>query len=357
MTVRRKVAGLVPGLLLCAAVAAAAFVVERLELRAFGRAWLEALVLAILLGAALRTAWTPTRTVLPGVNFAAHTLLEVAIVLLGASVSAAAILSQGPRLLIGVVAVVAMAIVGGYALARLLKLPRRMAMLVACGNAICGNSAIAAVAPVIGADGDDVAASITFTAVLGVAVVLLLPLSARLLGFGPMQYGTLAGLTVYAVPQVLAATAPFGIGAMHAGTLVKLMRVLTLGPVILALSWVTRSWWEEPRFERQQDGPEIVAGDRASNRRPKLHRLVPWFIVGFLLMVGARSVGWLPDPVAAVASRISAALTVLSMAALGLGVDVRAVARAGPRVAGAVTLSLVLLAGVSIGLIRLLRVA
>ena len=83
-----------------------------------------------------------------------------------------------------------------------------MAVLVACGNSICGNSAIAAVAPVIGADGKDVAASIAFTAVLGVLVVLGLPLLVPLLRLSETQYGVLAGLTVYAVPQVLAATAP-----------------------------------------------------------------------------------------------------------------------------------------------------
>ena len=79
-----------------------------------------------------------------------------------------------------------------------------MALLVACGNAICGNSAIAAVAPVIGADSKDVVAAIAFTAVLGVLMVLGLPLFIPLAGLSEHQYGTLAGLTVYAVPQVLA---------------------------------------------------------------------------------------------------------------------------------------------------------
>ena len=86
-----------------------------------------------------------------------------------------------------------------------------MAILVAAGNSICGNSAIAAVAPVIGASSKDVASSIAFTAVLGVVVVLLLPLAVPLLHMTELQYGVLAGLTVYAVPQVLAATAPIGL--------------------------------------------------------------------------------------------------------------------------------------------------
>ena len=111
-----------------------------------------------------------------------------------------------------------------------------MAILVACGNSICGNSAIAAVAPVIGADSDDVASSISFTAVLGVIVVLTLPLLVPILHLSLTQYGVLAGLTVYAVPQVLAATLPIGALSNQVGTVVKLVRVLMLGPVVLGFS-------------------------------------------------------------------------------------------------------------------------
>ena len=64
----------------------------------------------------------------------------------------------------------------GFGLSRLLGLPTKLSILIACGNSICGNSAIAAVAPVIGADGDDIASSISFTAILGVLMVLGLPL-------------------------------------------------------------------------------------------------------------------------------------------------------------------------------------
>ena len=110
-----------------------------------------------------------------------------------------------------------------------------MSVLVACGNSICGNSAIAAVAPVIGARADDVASSIAFTAVLGVVVVLGLPLLVPVLDLSLTQYGTLAGLTVYAVPQVLAATVPVSAISAQLGTLVKLVRVLMLGPVVVLL--------------------------------------------------------------------------------------------------------------------------
>ena len=156
--------------------------------------------------------------------------------LLGASLDLRSVLAAGPGLLLGIAGVVAAAIVASYGVGRAVGLPRRMAAMVACGNAICGNSAIAAVAPVIGATAREVAAAVAFTAVLGVAVVLALPLLVPALGLSATQYGVLAGLTVYAVPQVLAATAPLGSLSMQAGTLVKLVRVLMLGPLVLLLS-------------------------------------------------------------------------------------------------------------------------
>ena len=346
-------ARLLPGLVLCLAVTGVGLCLEHAEAHLFGRAWLETLVLAILLGTALRTVWTPSDLFRPGIAFSAKTLLEIAVVLLGASLSLSTIIAAGPALLVGIAAVVAVTLLAGYAIGRALGLPRRMAILVACGNAICGNSAIAAVAPVIGADGEDVAASIAFTAVLGVLVVLGLPLLVPLLQLSEWQYGVLAGLTVYAVPQVLAATAPVAALSVEIGTLVKLVRVLMLGPVVLVLSLLT------PRLREEIDEatPRVTAGDRPLPGRPAIHQLVPWFILAFLAMAGLRSAGLIPEfalpPIAMVAS----VLTVVSMAALGLGIDVRVVARAGGRVTGAVTLSLLALAAASLGLIRIIGIA
>ncbi len=233
-----RLLALLPGVGLCLAVTGAAYALEAGERAMAGKAWLEALVLAILIGTAVRSLWTPGDRWHEGIAFSAKYLLEVAVVLLGASVSAATILAAGLPLLAGIAGVVASAILLSFGIGRLLGLPTRMALLVACGNSICGNSAIAAVAPVIGADSDDVAASIAFTAVLGVVVVLGLPLLGIALGMSGLAFGALAGLTVYAVPQVIAAASPLGATAVQMGTLVKLVRVLMLGPVCLVLSLV-----------------------------------------------------------------------------------------------------------------------
>jgi uncharacterized integral membrane protein (TIGR00698 family) len=214
---------IMPGLLLCGLVTIAAIAMQIAEERLFGRAWLEALVLAILLGTAIRTAWKPSTRWLPGISFSSKTLLEVAVLLLGATVSTHTIMAVGPMLLVGIMLAVVTAIIVSYKIGRILGLRQRVALLVACGNSICGNSTIAAVAPVIGADSADVASSIAFTAVLGVIIVLALPLMVPLDGLTQRQYGVLAGLTVYAVPQVLAATVPIGMIAARIGTLVKLV--------------------------------------------------------------------------------------------------------------------------------------
>ncbi len=344
---------LLPGLLLCLVVTLFASLLQFVEVKLAGEAYLEALVLAILLGVAIRTAWTPGARWHPGIAFSAKILLEVAVVLLGASVSVATVLALGPSLLGGIVLVVAVAIATSYAIGRALGLKQRMAILMACGNSICGNSAIAAVAPVIGADGDDVASSIAFTAVLGVIVVLLLPLLVPVLLLSVTQYGVLAGLTVYAVPQVLAATLPIGALSNQVGTVVKLVRVLMLGPVVLVLSLLT----SRLRDEADEAAPNVTAGDRPKRAGPALHELVPWFIVGFLVVLAVRSFGLIPAALLPPIKAAASLLTTVSMAALGLGVDVRVVAQAGVRVTAAVTLSLVVLGGISVGLIRLLGVA
>ncbi|MDE1973892.1 MAG: putative sulfate exporter family transporter [Hyphomicrobiales bacterium] len=331
---------LLPGVLLCIAITGAAILLQSAEERLFGQAYLEALVLAILIGVAVRTAWIPEPRFIPGIAFSAKFLLECAVVMLGASVSIATVLALGSFLLVGIASVVAMALGITFAISRAIRLPVRMAILIACGNSICGNSAIAAAAPAIGADGDEIAASISFTAVLGVVVVLTLPLLVPVLRLSLTQYGVLAGLTVYAVPQVLAATLPIGALSNQVGTIVKLVRVLMLGPVVLGLSLLAR----ELRAER--------IGVRAGKSRLDWREAVPWFIIGFLIVLIVRSLGLVPQIALPPITHIAAVLTTIAMAALGLGVDIRVVAKSGPRVILAVTASLIVLGFISYALIR-----
>jgi uncharacterized integral membrane protein (TIGR00698 family) len=333
-----KAAPLAWGMALCVLVTLIAVTIQALEETLVGHPYVEAIVLAILLGTAIRTLWEPGGRWRAGIAFSAKQVLEVAVALLGASLSIAAIAASGLVLLVAIVTVVILSLAVSFGISRSLGLPVRLSILIACGNSICGNSAIAAVAPVIGASTDDVASSISFTAVLGVIVVLGLPLLIPLLHLSETQYGVLAGMTVYAVPQVLAATVPAGLVSTQTGTLVKLIRVMMLGPVVACVAVFARS----------------LRGHRSSGaiEPNSFFKTVPWFIVGFFALATLRSLSLIPDGAVFPLQRIASILTIMSMAALGLGVDLRVIGRVGGKVTAAVTLSLLFLLVVSLCLVR-----
>ena len=327
---------LVPGVLLSVLVGVVSVGVARVEEHLFGHAIIEGLVVAILLGMVVRTVWTPPESLDVGVRFTAKQILEVAVFLLGAAVDLPLLLRAGPALALSILLVVVLGILASFAIGRSLGLPAKLAILVACGNGICGNSAIAAVAPVIHADREHVVSSIAFTAILGVIVVVGLPLLVGPLHLSFYQYGVLAGLTVYAVPQVLAAAFPVSALSGQVGTLVKLVRVLMLGPVVLFFA---------VRHRRER-------GEHAAAQRFPITRFVPWFIIGFLLLAGLRSSGMLDERAATGARMLSTWLTVAAMAALGLGVDVRVVRRVGRPVIATVSASLLVLVVMALTLIH-----
>jgi uncharacterized integral membrane protein (TIGR00698 family) len=337
-----SVARIIPGLAVCAAITAGAVMLQAVEIALVGHLYLEDLVLAILLGAGVRTAWTPSERFRPGIDFCGKFLLEVAVSLLGFALSVQTLERAGVALFVGIACTVAVSITVSFVVCRALGLPTRMSILVASGNSICGNSAIAAVAPIIGAKGDDIGASIAFTAVLGVVVVVTLPLLVPLLGLSQSQYGVVAGLTIYAVPQVLAATLPIGALSNQVGTLVKLVRVLLLGPLVIGLSIFAG------RLRKDSD---------MSRTKLSLYHLVPWFIMAFIVFAALRSADLLPAPLLAPAVSGSKWLTTLAMAALGLGVNFSVVARAGWRIATAVTGSLIALCVMSVALIYVLHIS
>lgn len=331
-----------PGILLSIVVGVAALAIAAVEERWFGHPVIEGLVLAIVLGMLLRTFRTLPGALQPGVAFTAKQVLEVAVFLLGASVDLPLLLKAGPSLAVGIVLLVVLGLSASYGIGRGLGLPHKLAVLVACGNSICGNSAIAAVAPVIHADKEHVASSIAFTAILGVIVVLGLPLLIHPLGLSHYQYGVLAGLTVYAVPQVLAAAFPVSVLSGQVGTLVKLVRVLMLGPVVLFFAL------------RHRNDPEAPAS--GSTARLRITRFVPWFIIGFLALAMLRSTGAIPAAWVGPTRLASGWLTVASMAALGLGVDLKSITRVGRPVIATVTASLVVLVVLGVTLIRVLGI-
>ena len=330
---------LLPGLGLVLVLGLIAYGLAALQQATLGRIWLEALVLALLLGVLVRNVGLSLTRFEAGTAYAGKQVLEFAVLLLGVSVDAGALAATGPRLALAIVLGVVSVLGLGFAIGRLLGLGPRLACLVATGNAVCGNSAIAAVAPIIGATRGEIASSIALTAVLGVLLVLALPALIPLAGLSHYQYGVVAGMGVYAVPQVLAAAFPVSDLSGEIATTVKPGRVMLPGPLVLFVGFLMS-----------------IGGARNGRAPLRWTTALPWFVLGFLVLAVVRNVGLIPDAVAQPVRTLGVLLTILAMAGLGLGVRLDVVRKVGPRVAVTVVLSLALLISLTLLLIRLLGI-
>jgi len=144
-TVRR----LIPGIALAATVTLVAIVIAEIETLIIGYALLEPLVLALILGVVVRAFWQPPANMQPGIDFSAKQVLEFAIVLIGFSLALGTLIDAGAKLALAVLVSVSLTLALGTGLGKLAGLPLKLSVLIGVGNAICGNSAIAAVAPAI----------------------------------------------------------------------------------------------------------------------------------------------------------------------------------------------------------------
>jgi uncharacterized membrane protein YadS len=163
-------------------------------------------------------------------------------------------------------------------------------------------------------------------------VVAAILIGGAIATFGRARPGWTAGVSFSAKRPLEIAIAPVGGAAVQVGAMVKLARVMMLGPLILVLS--------------------LTAGSRAA--RPPLAKLVPWYILAFAALAAARTAGYLPAPILPPMAVACQVLTIVSMAALGLSTDFRAVLGSGGRVAGAAVASLGVLMALSLVLLALL---
>jgi uncharacterized integral membrane protein (TIGR00698 family) len=321
-----------PGWLLSAAVAALAYGIHYLPFAPFRvdqRRPISAAILAILLGAVAANFRPLSVRFLHGTKDAVRRSIPLTIVLTGSSLSFANATAVGWRAFAIIVFTMTAAIASALLVGRLMGLSRGTSVLIGAGTAICGNSAIVAVAPLIDAEDRDVMLSVGAINILGLALMFVSPFAGGLLGMNDQGYGVWAGSTIHAVPQAVAAGFAFSAKAGGLATLVKLVRVALLAPLLLVLAF----WHAKAR-------KDVV----------KVHysRLIPPFLWGFLALFAMNSLGLLPIlqfqsgySVASAGFLTEAGniLLTLSMAALGLEVNVRVLAKAGgaAMAAGAIT--------------------
>ncbi|HWJ67229.1 MAG TPA: putative sulfate exporter family transporter [Nocardioides sp.] len=229
-------------------------------------------------------------------------LLRIGVVLLGFSISLAAVVDLGLPVLALTAGTLVATLVFTTGLARRLGVGRSRSLLLGTGFAICGASAIAAMERTAEADDEDVTAAIAMVTLWGTVAMLALPLLRAPLGLTDGAYGVWAGAGLQEVGQVVAAASPAGAAALGVAVVVKLTRVLLLAPVVAFVSV----------------GRRLGEGPADGVRRPPL---VPLFVLGFLACATLRTTGVVPDAWLGPVGQVQVAA--LAAALFGMGASVR----------------------------------
>ncbi len=273
MSSARALGPILPGLLLAVTVALTARLLHGFLPHAVGAAVGEVIV-AVLLGLTIGNAMRLSGATAPGIRFSFHTVLRTAIVLLGATFSFAQVVAIGGKALLMIVALMLLALAVAHLLGRALGIPGRLATLIGVGTAVCGNSAIVATAPVIGARDDEVSFAIATNTLFGTVAVFLYPFVGHALGMSDAAFGTWAGTAVNDTSQVVAAGFAYSEEAGKIATAVKLTRNALMGGVIVAMGLAYS------RATTAASG----AGAAPAGWRKRLQQSLPFFVVGFLLL-------------------------------------------------------------------------
>jgi len=266
--------------------------------------YIGATVIAMFLGIVIRSIYYDEKLLQEGVQYSSKKILKGAIVLLGASLNFSIILEVGSRTLLVLVFTLLTAFGGGYVLGKLFRLNWKLSNMIAAGTAICGGSAIAAMAPVIEAEDADVSYAISSTFLFDVLMIILYPIIGRLLLLGDTFFGYWAGTSINDTSSVVAASFAFSEAAGEVATMVKLTRTLAIIPTVLIFSAI---YYKKKR-------------NRSDLRKSKvsLSGLIPWFIIFFVVMALLHSIGFISQDVSAIMKTVSRFLMVVALAAIGL---------------------------------------
>ena len=326
----RLVSGLLPGLVVVAAIAGVA-------------TWLGSLVpvvgapvFGILLGLILALIVRRPTVIDAGAGFASKRVLQASVVVLGTGLSLSQVLVVGVSSLPVMLGTLAVALFGAWAIGGMLGVEGGIRTLIGVGTGICGASAIAATTSVIGADAAEVAYAMGTIFTFNVAAVLLFPAIGHLLGLSQHAFGLWAGTAINDTSSVVAASSVYGMQAQQFGIVVKLTRTLMIIPISIVLSILTARKNRETVAVATQ-GAEVPEADAASSRpagtlaRVPWGRVVPLFLVFFVVASALDTFGVIPASWHPVLSAVATFMITMALAGIGLGTRLSTIRAAGHR--------------------------
>ncbi len=292
-------------------------------------------VFGILLGLVTGAVLGQRAALVPGTSFAGKKVLQTAVVLLGVGLSLDQVARIGVDTLPVMLGTLVLALAAGPLLGRWLGVGADLRTLITVGTGICGASAIATISAVTGAAGVAIAVSVAVIFVYNALAVLIFPALGHALGLSQEGFGLWAGTAVNDTSSVVAAATVYGAVATSYAVVVKLTRTLMIIPIAV--------------------GHSVARARRASQGSAGMpwSRLVPTFLILFLVAAGATSLGWIPEPWVDPVHEVAGYLTTVALTAIGLGTPIQAVREAGWRPVALGGLLWVLVASSSLLLMRL----
>lgn len=270
-------------------------------------------VFAIILGMLVNNFYSLPAEFRPGINYSAKKLLHYSIIALGFTMSFAQVQATGLSSLRVTVITIVASFVTAALVGRALGLSYHLRTLVGFGTAICGGSAIAAASPIIKADEDEIALSISTIFLFNIIAVFLFPFLGHVMQMSDPQFGLWAGTAINDTSSVVAAGYSYSNAAGDIATIVKLTRALMIVPACLILSFI--------EARRQKKSGESV----------NWMKIIPMFIIWFVVATVLTSVGVFPKAFIPTAKLVSKWLMAMALAGIGCQVSFKKFQEAGAK--------------------------
>lgn len=285
-----------------------------------------AILIGMVMGHVLRKRSGVAEAAAPGIKYTSKKILQYAVILLGFGLNLGQIAKVGVSSLPIIVSTITTSLVISFVLCRVMNIPRKISTLVGVGSSICGGSAIAATAPVIDADDEEIAQAISVIFLFNIIAALVFPTLGGVLGMSNEGFGLFAGTAVNDTSSVTAAAAAWdgmhpGSNALDHATIVKLTRTLAIIPITLFLAF-----WQVRQAKR---ATEMGNGDGAAAGTFDIKKIFPFFILFFVLASVITTVFALPVTVTAPIKTLSKFFIVMAMAAIGFNTDVVKLVKTG----------------------------
>lgn len=299
------------GVVLCLAIALPAYYLGK-QLPLIGGP-----VFAILMGMIITFMIKDKTKVQSGITYTSKKILQYAVILLGFGMNLGDIVKTGSSSLPIIISTITTSLIVAYVLYKVLKMPSKISTLIGVGSSICGGSAIAATAPVIEADDEEIAQAISVIFLFNILAALIFPTLGGILGLSNNGFGLFAGSAVNDTSSVTATAAAWdGIhnsNTLDQATIVKLTRTLAIIPITLVLA-----------FKRTRDAEK-------SESTFNLKKIFPFFILFFILASIITTVFNLPSAVTAPIKDLSKFFIVMAMAAIGLNTNIVKLVKSGAK--------------------------